>query len=890
MYRVSARSPATRFVIVLFAATALLGPGDGRAIASTASQAPSAREIAPFLAGTTQALQVAPAAPAPAPAISITAIAAGANHTCALTTAGGVECWGLNSSGQLGDGSTTDSPVPVGVAGLSAGVKAIAAGGNLACAVLADGSVRCWGDNLHYGLGDGSGVETSDPVRVPGITTAVAVAVGLGHACALLADHSVRCWGTNERGQLGDRTRTFRGTSVAVAGISTAIAISAGEAHSCAVLADHSVGCWGANHVGQLGDGTKTDRPTPVRMYGISTAVGVSAGLFHTCALLSTGSVRCWGSTESGQGGIAPSLSDQGSGTRATPVYGISSATAIASGGWHNCALLDDGRTRCWGEGGDGQVGVGGPIGDSMGYPYMRPEGVVLGISTATAITAGERHSCALLADRTVRCWGRNTSGQLGDGSRAGTSTPVDVVGFTSVPNITLIAAGASHTCALTSVGGVKCWGRNNTGQLGNGTTANSPNPVDVVGLTSGVAAIGAGASSTCALTIGGGVKCWGHNYFGQLGNGTTTDSPVPVDVAGLVSGIRAISVADMHTCAVTSAGTALCWGYNQYGELGTGTPVGSRVSVPVASGPAGGVVTISAGAWHTCALSTAGAASCWGGNVPLGNGTTQQSSVPVDVAGLGSGVRAISAGTGQTCALTDAGGVLCWGDNRHGELGNGSTIWAATPVQVSGLASGVNAVTAGDGNTCAVTAAGFAMCWGDNQYGKLGDGTTIDRDIPVDVAGLGGVATAIAAGTWHSCALMAGGGVRCWGDNRSGQLGNGTTISRSVPGDVQLATPFTIGLGSSKTPGTIARGTTVTFTAAVRPLALPGTRTIVRFVIYRQDGGVWRIAARRDVAADANGRATLRWGFVTAGARYVRAKVMLSGRAWSMPVRYWVP
>jgi hypothetical protein len=181
-------------------------------------------------------------------------------------------------------------------------------------------------------------------------------------------------------------------------------------------------------------------------------------------------------------------------------------------------------------------------------------------------------------------------------------------------------------------------------------------------------------------------------------------------------------------------------------------------------------------------------------------------------------------------------------------------------------------------------------MCWGDNQYGKLGDGTTIDRDIPVDVAGLGGVATAIAAGTWHSCALMAGGGVRCWGDNRSGQLGNGTTISRSVPGDVQLATPFTIGLGSSKTPGTIARGTTVTFTAAVRPLALPGTRTIVRFVIYRQDGGVWRIAARRDVAADANGRATLRWGFVTAGARYVRAKVMLTGRAWSMPVRYGVP
>ena len=586
MHRVLSRSPATLFVIGLFTATALLGPGDAVAIASTAGRAPSARETAPFPAATAQPLQIAPAAIDPAPAISIAAIAAGANHTCALTTAGGVECWGLNSSGQLGDGSTTDSLVPVGVSGLAAGVKAIAAGGNLACAVLADRSVRCWGDNLHYGLGDGSAAVTSDPVRVPGITTAVAVAVGQGHACALLADHSVRCWGANGFGQIGDRTRTFRGTPVSVAGISTAIAISAGYAHSCAVLADHSVRCWGANYYGQLGDGTTTNHATPVRMYGISTAAGVSAGLVHTCALLASGSVRCWGSTEAGQGGIAPSLSDQLSGTRARPVYGISTATAIASGGWHNCALLDDGRIRCWGEGGHGQVGVGGPFGDSMGYRYDRPAATVLGISTATAITAGERHTCALLADRTARCWGRNTNGQLGDGSRTGTSTPVDVVGFRSVPRITLIAAGASRTCALTSIGSAKCWGANNLGQLGNGMSTNRSLPLDVPRLAAGVTAIAIGELRTCVLTSAGGVKCWGATINADA---SATISNVPFDVPSLASGVTAIVAGSYSTCVLTSAGGVKCWGFNSLGELGDGTTTNSLTPVDV-SGLTSGV------------------------------------------------------------------------------------------------------------------------------------------------------------------------------------------------------------------------------------------------------------------------------------------------------------
>jgi alpha-tubulin suppressor-like RCC1 family protein len=337
------------------------------------------------------------------------------------------------------------------------------------------------------------------------------------------------------------------------------------------------------------------------------------------------------------------------------------------------------------------------------------------------------------------------------------------------------IAAGFAHTCTLTSTDRVKCWGQNSYGELGNGSNTDSNVPVDVSGLTSGVLAITVGESYTCALTSTGGVKCWGRNHWGQLGNGSNTDSHFPVDVSGLTSGVLAITARDTHTCALTSTGGVKCWGWNPDGI--------SNIPVDV-SGLTSGVLAITAGGTHTCALTGTGGVKCWGRNYwgELGNGSNTTSQVPVDVSGLTSGVLAITAGVNHTCALTSTGGVKCWGQNSYGELGNGSNTTSHVPVDVSGLTSGVLAIKAGGYDTCALTSTGGVKCWGQNSYGELGNGSNTDSHFPVDVSGLTSGVLAITAGGNHTCALTSTGGVKCWGRNIFGELGNGSNTDSNVP------------------------------------------------------------------------------------------------------------
>lgn len=368
-----------------------------------------------------------------------------------------------------------------------------------------------------------------------------------------------------------------------------------------------------------------------------------------------------------------------------------------------------------------------------------------------------------------------------------GSTTPA-----VAAPAPPTVAAGTSHSCARLSGGGLKCWGDNGFGQLGDGTTVQHLTPVSVSGLSSGVAGVVAGDAHTCALTSAGGAKCWGDNSFGQLGNGTTTQLTTPGNVSGLASGVANIAAGADHSCAITTAGAVRCWGYNGDGELGNGTTTDNPTPGTV-SGLTSGVAAVAAGAYHTCAATTAGAAKCWGYNAygELGNGTTTASLTPASVSGLSSGVAALAAGSYHTCALT-AGAVKCWGFNGYGELGDGTTTDRLSPVAVSGLTSGVAAISAGALYTCALTTSGAVKCWGYNNYGQLGDGSTSSRSTPTPVVGLSGGVVALAAGYDHTCALTSAGGAKCWGYNSDGELGNGTTAHSSIPVDVTGTSPQT--------------------------------------------------------------------------------------------------
>src|SRR5450759_2627503 len=275
------------------------------------------------------------------------------------------------------------------------------------------------------------------------------------------------------------------------------------------------------------------------------------------------------------------------------------------------------------------------------------------------------------------------------------------------------------------------------------------------VAAASGATAVVAGARRTCAVTNGGALWCWGWNVYGGLGDGTTTDRLTPVMVSGLTSGGVAAAAGPYHTCAVTSGGALLCWGGNQYGQLGDGTTTNRLTPVPV-SGLTSGVVAVTAGYYHTCALTSGGAVQCLGANYSgrLGDGTTTNRLTPVAVSGLTSGVVATAAGAHHTCAVTSGGAVQCWGNNPNGQLGDGTTTNRSVPGPVSGLGSGIAAVTAGEAHTCALTSTGGVVCWGGNFAGQVGDGTTTARVTATPVTGLQSGVRAITAGQWHTCAL----------------------------------------------------------------------------------------------------------------------------------------
>ena len=380
--------------------------------------------------------------------------------------------------GNEGTGTKTSNSV-------SANVKMrdavqVSAGGEHTCAVLSTGHIACWGDNLEGELGDGTTTGSDTPVEVHGIGDAIQVSAGGYFTCAVLSTGHIDCWGENEQGQLGDGTTTGSHTPVEVHGIGNATKVVAADEHNtCALLASGHIECWGNNEWGQLGNEHAGERPheTPVEVANMSNATDVAASATDTCAVLSTGQVDCWGNNEEGQVGNGEG---SGGGAYGEPtwwdvpveVLKISDGTQVGVGlRSFACALHSSGGVGCWGNNEEGQLGAGKNL-------VREDEPVaVQGISTATQLSTGRAHACALLGDGQIDCWG---GGGLGNPTAHGTQyTPVEVQG---ISNATQVSAGADDTCALLSSHQIDCWGANGSGQLGNGTTTKSETPVEVEG------------------------------------------------------------------------------------------------------------------------------------------------------------------------------------------------------------------------------------------------------------------------------------------------------------------------------------------------------------------------------------------------------------------------
>lgn len=362
--------------------------------------------------------------------------------------------------------------------------------------------------------------------------------------------------------------------------------------------------------------------------------------------------------------------------------------------------------------------------------------------ASAERVTTGIAHTCAITTAGDVRCWGDNFEGQLGGQAWPVARIPVEVSGL---PEMMSVDAGDAHTCGVTATGAVKCWGDNWAGQLGNGSTEDQTAPVDVVGLSAGVVDVTAGGAHSCALLETGSVMCWGWNPWGALGDGSTTSSAVPVEVDGL-SNVVQVDTGGTHSCAVDRVGAAFCWGRNMNGQIGDATGVDRLTPVGV-NGHDGDVLSLSAGAAHTCAVSEGGAVTCWGWNFDgqLGDSTRTTRLAPVPVAGLAQGVTQASAGLWHTCARTSAGAALCWGANRSKQIGDRTARTRTTPTRVLGLQAGVLQVHAGGAHTCARVGGGSVRCWGDNEDGQIGDNSSFSlRPMPMFVRGFGGVETSV--------------------------------------------------------------------------------------------------------------------------------------------------
>ena len=539
------------------------------------------------------------------------------------------------------------------------------------------------------------------------------------------------------------------------------IDIEAAQDNNCALYTSGRVFCWGYNGGINRSGGSYGHNPTPVQVIDgigapVDNVVQLAGSASAMCARRSTGTVQCWGS-----------------GVAVTTVVGLANVTDVSGRAATFCAVTG-GTVVCF---------------SSTALTVAAP---VAGLTDATQVAVGVGFNCALRATGAVVCWGTNAYGQLGNGTLTTSATvPVVVTGLTDAVSVT---AGENFACARRRTGAVVCWGRNQSGQLGDASITNRPNTVEVMGVA-GATALRAGLRHACAIGTGGQMRCWGENTGGQLGDATLINRSVSTAVAGLAPQ-RALALYAYHSCGLGVDSLVRCWGLNPYGQAGGGTELrstpiaitGITDAVDVAQGVGGNYATGAGTSWR-CVLRRSGAVACWGsatqGNASgqLGDGTTVTHTLPVAVTGLTNATRLSVAGS-VVCAVRADQTAVCWGLNNYGQLGDGTTINRAVPTPVMGL-TGVADIQTDGNHTCARLTDGSVSCWGYNFYGELGQNDQIQRSSPARIAALGTNTRELWVGNNYGCARLASGQVDCWGRNIEGQLADGSSTNRYLPGPV---------------------------------------------------------------------------------------------------------
>jgi alpha-tubulin suppressor-like RCC1 family protein len=480
----------------------------------------------------------------------------------------------------------------------------------------------------------------------------------------------------------------------------------------------------------------------------------------------------------------------------------------ISSGAQHSCAILSDNTVACWGQNNAGQLGNSANVDTNI--PVVVP-----GLNNVISLTAHGYGTCVAKTDGSVWCWGGYSF----------TNTPQQVAGIT---NVVALASTWEHVCALQRAGTVKCFGNTSQGALGDGVVFhNQADPaVQVSNLTDAVS-IAAGGSHTCAIKADQTVVCWGYGALGAVGPSTSAIATTPVAVAG-VNNAMSLALGEDLSCAVITDGSVMCWG-NSGSSLSatyaraqglTGNTI--TTATPQVMPGLSNVVSMSFGRYHACALKTNNTVECWG---TIGGGTKQLTPVAVMTSATETlkNVQAIGSGWGQTCAIKFNGTAYCWGSNSNGQLGNATTVnsTVAQSVLMSAFnAGGINlpsiAVASGEGRNCAIKSDNTVACWGSGYEGRLGNGSISDSNTPVSVKGLGGTGllsnvSAISLGRYHSCALRIDGSVACWGGNNIGALGVGSISNYSnIPVLANVTGVVAISAGESYTCAIKSDDTTV--------------------------------------------------------------------------------